>query len=437
MWTYCFRLAWLSLCRTPVMSALTILTVAVGIATCLTVFTLYRVISSNPMAHKNDQIVAVQLDSFGEDRDPQDSNGLPVSLTFRDARALFEANIANQTVVTVKAGMNISTQNSSELPTVEFSRLTTNDFFTMFDVPFIYGSAWSEDIDMNGGRVAVISESINQRLFSGKNPVGEAVVIEGDLYTVTGVVDDAWRLVPTVFDLTNNYFEVPPQIYVPLFNLQDTVYPIWANFSGWKNENIATHQDLLNSERTWLKLWFGFADDAQRQKAEQYVRDYITGQKKVGRFERPLKFQFNRPSEWLEINKVVNEDDRVLLVLSFAFLFVCLVNAAVLLLAKFFRKAPEAGVRRALGASRLDILIQHLAEAFVIAAFGSLMGLGLTWFGLMWVRSLYTNYEAVAVMSFTTAVAAVCLSLGATLISGLIPAWRISHTQAARYLKAQ
>lgn len=437
MWTYCFKLAWISLRRTPVMSALTVLTVAVGIATCLTVLTLYQVISSNPMAHKNEHIFAVQLDSVGEERESQEANGLPLSLTYRDARALFEAAIAAQTVVTVKSGMNISAPQSSELPTVEFSRLTTNDFFTMFDVPLINGSAWTDEIDLNGGRVAVIAEGIGKRLFGDKNPVGEAVLLEGELYTITGVVADSWRLVPTVFDLTNNYFEAPPQIYVPLFNLQDTVYPIWGNFSGWKHENIETHQDLLNSERTWLKLWFGFSDDAQKRQAEQYVREYILDQKKIGRFERPVKFLFNKPSEWLQINRVVNEDDRVLLALSFAFLLVCLVNAAVLLLAKFFRKASEAGVRRALGASRLDILIQHLTEAFLIALFGSALGLGLTWFGLLWVKSLYTNYEAVAVMNAATAIAAICLSLGATLISGLVPAWRISHTQAARYLKAQ
>ena len=138
---------------------------------------------------------------------------------------------------------------------------------------------------------------------------------------------------------------------------------------------------------------------------------------------------------------MVEDDNKAMLVLAFAFLAVCLVNTVGLLLAKFLNAAPVAGVRRALGASRRDIFWQHLTESGVVALAGGIVGglLGLA--GIWALRAWYGRFEDAAqrvlpfdAMNFLLVIA---IAVFAGLIAGLYPAWRIGRAAPASYLKAQ
>lgn len=437
MWNYYLKLVWLSIKRTPVLSSLMVIAIATGIATCLTTFTLYSVIASNPMAHKNDSVFRLQLDSWGPDEPFHNANGVPINLTFRDAKAIYDSNQAAQIALTARAGLTLERIDSGVNPTVEASHLTTNGFFELFDVSFVYGGPWSGEADRNGERVAVISENMNNRYFNGANSVGEVVLLEGEAYTVVGVVSGQWSMIPNVYDLNGGGFLNPPQIYVPLFNLERRNFPFWGDISGWKFEKIQSHADFLSSELVWVQTWVSLVNEEQVQSFSQFIRNYISEQKEIGRFERPLRFEISTPAEWLQINKVVSRDNKMLVGLSLAFLLVCLVNAVVLLLAKFLRKAPEAGLRRALGATRGAIFVQHLMEAMAVGVAGGVVGLAFSWLGLAGIRMLYSSYQAVAVMNSVTVLSALALALASSVLSGILPAWQIARAQPSRYLKTQ
>src|SRR6202043_2800363 len=96
-------------------------------------------------------------------------------------------------------------------------------------------------------------------------------------------------------------------------------------------------------------------------------------------------------SQWLVDQQVVGNDDRILVGLAFAFLAVCLINTVGLLLAKFLNGAALTGVRRALGASRRQVFIQHLIEVGALSVLGALLGLLLAWLGLAAVHHLYAS----------------------------------------------
>ena len=64
-----------------------------------------------------------------------------------------------------------------------------------------------------------------------------------------------------------------------------------------------------------------------------------------------------------------------MLIVSLLFLAVCAVNLVGLLLGKFLARAGEVGVRRALGASRADIFLQHVVECELVALVGGAIGL--------------------------------------------------------------
>lgn len=437
MWKYYLRLSWLSLCKTPALSLLMVLAIATGIAANLTILTMYAVISSNPMAHKNNEIFAVQLNAWDPDREYFALNSVPPQLTYQDAKALYDADIADAVVIMRKAGVTIQRPESTELPAAYGARMTTRDFFTMFDVSFVYGGPWSKNADNGPERVVVIKEGLNNKLFGGENSLGKTIFLDGDIFTIVGVVSEKWQIAPNVYDLNNNVFEAAPDVYFPFFLVAENTYEHWGNMNSWADEVIRNNQEFLQSEIIWIQAWVGFNSSENNQEFSRFLGNYISKQKERGRFKRSPEFLLHTPEQWLDIHKVVSDDDQELLILSFVFLMICLMNGTVLMLAKFLRKAPEAGIRRALGASRHSVFFQHLTEAFVVGVAGAVLGLLFSWGGLIGVRELYSNYENVAVMHGITVIAAVLLALAATLISGFLPAWRISHAAPAKYLKTQ
>ena len=123
--------------------------------------------------------------------------------------------------------------------------------------------------------------------------------------------------------------------------------------SGWRPENIQVHADFLASELVWIYAWAGFSTPENKNEFKSFLRSYVDQQHDIGRYQQFQDVHLRTPQEWLDIYRVVTEDDKLLLWFSFAFLGVCLMNSVVLLLAKFSRHAPAAGVRRALGALSL------------------------------------------------------------------------------------
>jgi putative ABC transport system permease protein len=113
-------------------------------------------------------------------------------------------------------------------------------------------------------------------------------------------------------------------------------------------------------------------------------------------------------------------------------------NAMGLMLAKIMGRAPDIGVRRALGASRKAIFLQCLVETGVVGFAGGLLGLVLTAFGLLMARTLLTReFALLARLDLIDTVLTVGFAIVTTMLVGLYPTWRASFVQPAWQLKAQ
>ena len=119
------------------------------------------------------------------------------------------------------------------------------------------------------------------------------------------------------------------------------------------------------------------------------------------------------------------------------FLAVCLANILGLLLAKFLSRAPEVGVRRALGASKRQIFLQHLVEVAMLGCFGGLLGIVIAQIGLLGVRQSYDYYSSLATMDLTMLISAPLIAISTCILAGLYPAWLVCRTNPAIYLKSQ
>jgi putative ABC transport system permease protein len=140
--------------------------------------------------------------------------------------------------------------------------------------------------------------------------------------------------------------------------------------------------------------------------------------------------------QWMDINKVVPGDVRLQAFLAFGFLLVCLVNTVGLMLAKFMRRSAELGVRRALGASRKALFAQLLVESGVIGLSGGLGGLLLALLGLWLVRHQPSDYAKLAYLDAPMLLITFLLAVSATLLAGLLPAWRACQITPALQLKS-
>ena len=100
MFAYYLRLGLASLRRTPMITMLTIAAIALGIGVCTTTLTVYHLMSSNPIQHRNEVLYAVTMDGWDPDQPwySDRPHRPPPELTYRDAQALLESDISDRRV---------------------------------------------------------------------------------------------------------------------------------------------------------------------------------------------------------------------------------------------------------------------------------------------------------------------------------------------------
>jgi putative ABC transport system permease protein len=439
MFSYHLRLALKSLRRNPVVSGLMIGAIALGVGVCITTLTVYRLMSGNPVVHRNDVLYAVTLDNWDLNKqwDEKRPELPPMELTYRDAMALHESDIPDRKVMMRKASLVIDpVRTEGAKPFMVETRLTTKDFFAMFDVPFRYGGGWDALADADAQRVVVLSKQANEKAFGGRDSVGETLQMDGHDFKVVGVLAE-WLPTPKVYDLNNGAFDEIEEAFAPYglgtaLELQSA-----GNMNCWRDQPLETFQDYLGSDCVWIQFWAELRGRSKVEEFQSFIDNYVREQKALGRFERPLNNHLSKPDEWLAVNEVVRDDNRVLVGFSFMFLAVCLLNMIGLLLAKFLGAAPVIGLRRALGASKTAIFRQHLVEVGVIGLCGGALGIAVAAFGLLGVRQMYDNYDALTRLDVPMGLVALGIAILSGVLAGLYPTWRVCSVSPAAHLKTQ
>nr|WP_136250286.1 ABC transporter permease [Ningiella ruwaisensis] len=437
MFFYYIDLAWRSFKRTPFVSMLMVLAIAVGIGITMTSLSVYYMMAMNPIPDKSDRLHVVQLNTMDEGQSQGSSDNLPQQLTYRDAMALYQQDFPENKVIHMRSGFAVHLGDSSIKPFLEATRMAGRDFFSMFNLEFQYGGAWSVEQEQNAAQVAVISQSLNEKLFGSENSLGKTFYLDDKVFQVVGVLDE-WNLHTRFYDITTGAFSRTENIFIPFSLVPVLEVPSWGNTNGWKYQEINNYQDRLNAEIFWVQLWVELPNEQAKAQYGQFLQAYLSEQEALGRFERETpQYALRNVMEWLDYSNVVSDDNRVLVGLSFMFLIVCLANILGLLLGKFLKRAPEIGVRRALGARKRQVFAQHIVEVSLLGLFGGLLGIGIAQLGLWGVRATENYYSALATMDLSMLLAAPSISIIACIIAGLYPAWLVCKTAPAIYLKTQ
>jgi putative ABC transport system permease protein len=436
MFFYYLDLAWRSIKKTPLLSLLMVLAISIGIGITITTLNVYKMMSFNPAGERSGQIHSVQLWSQG----PDTWDHFDVNRTYQDVMNLRNGKIAERQAASFRTGMALQSDDESIAPVLQGIRVTDSDFFKLFSVPFLYGSAWDKTVDRDGAYQVVIGEQLNRTFFKGENSVGKTVYLNRKPYQVVGVIED-WNPQPKYYDPTNGAFNDAEEIFVPFSLTPIEEFEVWGNTNGWKFESMLTYKDRLNSEKAWIQYWVELQGEEQIAAYSDYLTAYAEQQKALGRFTDPKKPRDKQRlvdiEAWLTQNNVVAEDNKVLVGLSVLFLSVCLVNILGLLLTKFLKRAPEVGVRRAIGASRGQIFAQYMVEVGTIGLLGGVLGLLWAVGALQILSARFDIADGLTRLDLSMWLITPTIAVGTAILAGLYPAWVVCRTKPSVYLKSQ
>ena len=436
MFAYYLDLAFRSFKHNRVLTALMVLALGLGIGASITTLTVLKLLSGDPLPQKSARIFAPQIDSL-----TAASTTPPATLwrnwgnllTWTDAMNLLHAHRGERQLVMALTAGKISPQALGQHPFFSDGVAATADFFAMFDASFQYGGGWSMDDDEKRARVVVIAGFLNDKLFGGKNSVGHILHVNDKDYRIIGVLKP-WAPQPRFYatSLGGRGYGNGDAVFVPL---QAAVADKWnpQNVNCFDTGGDINH--LETAPCAWVSLWVELASAADASAYKTFLSNYVAQQIALGRLHHP---EVNLPDlmDYLAQQQVVPDDARLQTNLAFGFLLICVVNTVGLLLAKCLRRSREIGVRRALGASRSAIFVQFMVEAGMVGIAGGVVGLAFAELGLWAIRHQPAQYASLAHLDLTMFFATFVVALIASLIAGLLPAWRACVVAPAPQLKA-
>ena len=438
MLAYNVRIALKSLRRNPYLTALLLAAIALGICISTTFTTLRHAFAKDPLPGHSSKLFYVRMDNWdpAQPYPGDDPHSLPPQLSYHDVRELMKSTIPTRQTASFTSQLFVTPDPKVAKPYQAGVRPVFSDWFAMFEPPFQYGGPWDHKADAKPEAVVVIDDATNKKLFGGTNSVGKVVHIDDRDFKVTGVFAP-WRPTVRYFDPNGNVVGTPEAIYIPfnftpLMKIRST-----GNSDGWRNYTINTYEEFLAApDIDWVQFWVELPTPEKQQAYRQFIDNYVREQKKHGRFERPLNNRVNNLQETLGDFKIVQPQMSAMAAVSLLFLAVCSLNLVGLLLGKFLARAPEISVRRALGASRAQIFLQHIVECEVVGILGGAIGVPLSIGILRFLTKILPGNIPIR-LDGEMVLAAVFLSLVAGFLAGVYPAWRVCTMPPAMQLKLQ
>ena len=336
--------------------------------------------------------------------------GVPVRLTLDDVD-LLSTNIPQITHITPSCDK----QATMQYDTRSYTMSVNGEYSNTFDIRALtmdQGRFYNPEDEVQRARVAVIGSETREKLFSGRNALGERMRIDGISFEVIGVLKAKMQAGD---DNINRVVYIP---FTTMGDLKDTHYldTIWFNYE---------------------------TNDYGR--IEQSTRYILASQHKFNPLDRRAVTVINLMDQVHQLELVTIGLKILLGFIGTLTLGIGGVGLMNIMLVSVTQRTREIGVEKALGARRKHIFLQFLAEALTITFMGGVLGIILAYIVALSVGRL-TLYSAMArnaeagdirlIINPITLIVSVLILTGVGLVSGMVPAIRASRLdpiEALRY----
>jgi putative ABC transport system permease protein len=291
---------------------------------------------------------------------------------------------------------------------------TDDEYWRILEFQFLEGGPFGTADLAEARFVAVINQTTRQRIFDGRDAVGQPFEADGQRFRVIGVVEDVSELrdAPSA------------DIWVPYTTAKTDAYKREI-MGGWNAMAVATDKaamagirDEFNSRLLRVELPEGY---------EAIVAPFET---KVEALARVMPTA-DRKSPERQVWKMV----ALLAGLALLFILIPTVNLVNINISRIMERASEIGVRKAFGAPARTLVGQFLVENVLLSLIGGTLGFVLSILVLRGIAQSGLFSHAHFTINLRVFTYGLALATLFGLISGVYPAWRMSRLNPVQALK--
>ena len=384
--------------KEPGFTIVAVLTLALGVGANTAIFSVVNAVLLQPLPYlRANELLTIYNTDGGDSRWPFSP---PAYLNMNNRNTVFTdvAALSNK-------GWPANLTKMGEPERLQGYQVSANLFSTLGVAPHIGRVFFKEEDRPGAEHVAVLSHELWQRRFGGDPEiVGQSLTLNGDSFTVVGIMPADFR------------FFTRTDLWVPLaFTAQDEIDPAgYLEVIARRKPDVSLQS--VRAEVDTISRQFSNQPDSAAHAFASPPQDLLTSG-----LGQPL----------------------LLLVIAVGLvLLIACANLANLLMARGNVRRRELAIRAAMGASRLRVVRQLLAESVILAFVGGAAGLFLANFGIKFIASGLPEYLAeadsrVATLGIDSTALAFTLGLSVltSILFGLAPALQLSKVNLNEALK--
>jgi putative ABC transport system permease protein len=295
-------------------------------------------------------------------------------------------------------------------------------FWSILDMHFLEGAAFTEDDDRNAREVAVINAFTRNLFFGGGPAVGKTIEIAGQRLKVVGVVEDVSLM----------RVMIGADVYAPIGSIPG---------EAWRHEAQGNFGALI------LARSAGDFDALRTELHSRVKRFPIPDPKTFTSFDAPADTMFGVAARG--VVGELQEDPHApglsasaklaFLMAAAALLFMTLpaINLINVNLSRVLERAPEIGVRRAFGATRSRLVVQFVVENLALTLIGGVIAAVLAAAVLAAINASGVIPYAQLGVNLRVLSWGLLASVVFGLLSGVVPAWRMSRLHPVEALRGR